>query len=115
MSLSKIVVVMVAAVALMPTDKEGQHQFLEKTSAATNWVVGFCDRNPSTCEKASNGADVLKQKASFAIETAMVAAQQYSEPPYARSAHYQQAAYQNINEQADTLTDLDKEPTWRGQ
>lgn len=58
-------------VLLLPTDEQQQSQVYGTAHAAVKDVSGFCDRNPSVCEKGKDAFDVFVHKAQFGAQMLM--------------------------------------------
>ena len=58
-------------VLLLPTDEKQQSQVYGTAEAAVKDVTGFCDRNPSVCEKGKDAFDVFVHKAQFGAQIIM--------------------------------------------
>ena len=58
-------------VLVLPTDAQQQSQVFGTAEAAVKDVTGFCDRNPSVCDKGKGAIEVFVQKAQFGVAMVM--------------------------------------------
>lgn len=110
MGLIRTGVVLAAAVALMPADKEGQEKLFKTTASAVQWTVTFCDRNGEMCQKSAELWQIFKAKAQFAAGLAYDAAMHYAA---ATPVETQGTATPLVH--PSTLSPSDLAPAWQGK
>lgn len=108
MSLTKLIVIGALAVALLPSDKQGQQKLLERAGDAAEWTWTFCDRNKQTCEATEKNWATFKEKAAFGAAVAQDAVWQ----ALSNTTSDEKTAQ---SKRLGTLTIKDRDPEWRGR
>jgi hypothetical protein len=112
MGVLRLAVIAAVGIALLPSDREKQLELYDRAATAAKWTITFCDRNTETCTRASNLWAQFVKKAEFGAKLAIdVVRDNKADPPAEAGA----AAPAVVSQQADTLTDRDLRPQWRGK
>ena len=97
MSLIRTVILLSAAVMLLPTEKKDQAEFSTTAARTAEQTATFCDRNPSTCASGRDIWGLFLRKAEYGVELgARLLRQQLlggpaNEPQPAQTPHVQSA------------------------
>jgi hypothetical protein len=110
-----------AAIYLLPSDPNRQQQFAATASQAYQKVTTICERDPRICEKAGVVYEDLKAKAhfGFGVVYALATGKAQSRDA-AEDISYVSESYVPENARAErigrnsTLTPSDLAPVWRG-
>jgi hypothetical protein len=65
------------AVALLPSDPQGQEALLRNAQDKMTWVMTYCARQPEQCQQARDTWDATLIKAQFGMQLASELVQQY--------------------------------------
>jgi hypothetical protein len=126
MPLMRTAVVVVAVVAMLPSDRAQQERLQQSLADAAHWAVTICDRQPQLCAMAASGWETFKAKAEFAFVVAYDLAVQHafgrgpdisvSTPATTGSTGTRAAPLPEDQRRGHrgTLTPRDLEPHWRG-
>ena len=110
MAMFKKLILLGAAVALLPTDHAQQARFYEQAAGAVHWTATFCDRNGAVCAEGQALWTTFVKKAEFGAEVAYGLVQQHLAPALAPA---QPAAIIPAPARG-TLRPEDLQPGWRG-
>lgn len=114
MSFVRKVILVGAAIALLPKEPEGRQQFTEKVAGAITWTSTYCERNAAHCDLAARLYVDMKDKAQFGFALIYAAATDRirNEATNASSKPHEAALGKDAGR--GTLTAEDVAPLWRG-
>lgn len=115
-----------AAIYMLPKDPAQQERFIASAHQAVGWVSTYCQREPETCAKADGIWRDLKDKAHFGVgvvyglATRKIGDSDAADTSHIRTGTITPAADGNRRRSLDgsprgTLTNADIAPRWRGQ
>ncbi len=115
MAIVRNLVLLGAAVALLPTDQAQQARFYDQAASAVNWTLTFCDRNATVCNEGQELWATFVKKAEFGAGVAYDLVQRQiagSGGTTPLPAAYPAAP--SAPSPRGTLRPDDLEPRWRG-
>lgn len=116
MGLFRLAIVVAAGIALLPSDREQQARIYERAVTTANWVVTFCDRNETTCQKSSELWTQFVAKAEFGAKLAYDMMREKKSDENTAERIFAPASSKRILErESGTLTDRDRATPWRGK
>jgi hypothetical protein len=115
MGLFRLAAMVAVGVSLLPADREKQAQLYQRAASAATWTMTFCDRNATTCTQATNLWADFSKKAEFGAKLAYDVMQKNDAVPADTAAVPAQASLRVTPPAANTLTEHDLRPAWRGK
>ena len=116
MGLFRLAIIAAAGIALLPSDREQQARIYDRAVTSAHWVVTFCDRNETTCQKGSEIWSQFLAKAEFGAKMAYDMMREHKSDENTAQRIFAPASEKRVLERREgTLTDLDREEPWRGR